>query len=83
MPPSETHSAPVGFAGIAPSTKLPARCPACQLQLCKGRDERPHKALMETTHDAVRSDVAYSCQTCKAVLIRTADLAKPGWSQAR
>ena len=83
MPPSEGDVAPIGLAKVPPSGKLPPRCPACQLQLCKGRHERPHKGLTEVGHDAVKSDVVYNCETCKAVLTRTADLAKPGWSQAR
>lgn len=61
-----------------------ARCKACQLQLCKGRGERPHAALKETSR--IRTDPAsidFKCDSCGAVMICSADLAKSGWSHRR
>jgi hypothetical protein len=69
---------------IASSLKA-IRCAACQLQLCKSRDEPPHSKLTETTQVNMRDgrSGAYLCQTCGVTMIRSADLAKPGWSSQR
>ncbi len=62
----------------------PPRCAACQLQLCKSRDERPHAALAEVSHnDTSRLSVGFRCQTCGTVLVRSQDMGKPGWSHQR
>ena len=81
-------TAVVSDAGAQPSG---ARCKACQLQLCKSRDERPHAALsaspvaQTTGRDKSRSpaDTAFVCKTCGITMIHSADLARPGWRQAR
>jgi hypothetical protein len=69
---------------LAPSVKT-ARCAACQLQLCKSRDEPPHSSLSEVTRDNGRDglSVNYLCQNCGVTMIRSADLAEPGWSSLR
>ena len=61
------------------------RCAACQLQVCKSRDESPHAKLSETTsvHARDGQSSAYLCQTCGVTMIRSADLSKPGWSSQR
>jgi hypothetical protein len=61
------------------------RCAACQLQLCKSRDEPPHANLTETTRDKTRDgqSVGYLCQTCGITMLRSADMGKPGWSSLR
>jgi hypothetical protein len=62
----------------------PPRCRACQLQLCKGRNEAPHAALVKI-EPVEQTNLAqhFACQTCKVVLINTTDLRKPGWSQLK
>ena len=66
------------------------RCPACQLQLCKSRDEPPHAALKEMEASAGPTvkfggtrDILYLCQTCGTVLVRSTDMAEAGWRQRR
>ena len=61
-----------------------ARCAACQLQLCKSRQEPPHAALKEVSREGMNQQrVGFNCQTCGAILIRSSDLSAPGWSQQR
>ena len=69
--------------GIDAGARAPARCAACQLQLCKSRTEPPHAALKEIGRDEAEQATRYSCQTCGAVLVRTSDYARPGWSHRR
>ncbi len=61
-----------------------ARCPACQLQLCKSRVQGPHALLTEVkTDESGRGrETFFSCQTCGVTLINSTDLGKPGWRQA-
>jgi hypothetical protein len=66
------------------------RCPACQLQLCKAREARPHAGLVEASGSGLKeggplrgADRAFTCQTCNATLINSPDMNKPGWSQPR
>jgi len=61
------------------------RCAACQLQLCKSRDEPPHAKLSEVSRDNARDPQAinYLCQTCGVTMLRSADLGRPGWSSLR
>jgi hypothetical protein len=59
------------------------RCAACQLQLCKSRDESPHVALKETGGSPVGDETVYACATCATVLVRSGNPNKPGWSQRR
>lgn len=61
----------------------PARCRACQLQLCKSRLEKPHTALKEVGRDEIKDRVHYACETCQAVLVWSGDKALPGWSHQR
>lgn len=64
------------------------RCSACQLQMCKSRDEPPHPAL-KAMADGIsrekfnRREIVYLCQTCGAVMVHSADVAEPGWHQRR
>lgn len=62
-----------------------SRCPACQLQLCKGRNEPAHAKLTEAaTNGASRGpDRHFICQNCAITLINSTDLAKPGWRHHR
>ena len=62
-----------------------ARCPACQLQLCKARDSRPHEKLVVVEKGSMLQggDRAYTCQTCGVTLVNSHDSRKPGWSHAR
>jgi len=68
----------MGSPSVAP------RCPACQLQLCKSRQQRPHALLTEVKSDESSHgrETYFSCQTCGATLVNTSDLRKPGWRQA-
>lgn len=61
-----------------------ARCPACQLQLCKSRVQGPHALLTEVKSDESSGgrETSFTCQTCGVTLINSADLGKPGWRQA-
>ncbi len=67
------------------------RCKACQLQLCKGRGERPHAALVANAvaqvsgRDSSRgtADTSFVCKTCGITMINSTDLSRPGWRQAR
>ncbi len=69
---------------VKPGVKA-IRCAACQLQICKSRDEPPHANLTEVTpespHDG--NSVSYLCKSCGVTIIRSADLTKPGWSSPR
>ncbi|MSO98974.1 MAG: hypothetical protein EXR11_12275 [Rhodospirillaceae bacterium] len=64
-----------------------ARCRACQLQLCKSREERPHadlKAVVDGSIEAKDSaikgrDTAYTCQKCGTGLVNSTDKTEPGW----
>lgn len=60
-----------------------ARCPACQLQLCKSRDERPHAQLKEIAREELPQSTVYGCATCGTTLTRSADTGRPGWAQQR
>ena len=61
------------------------RCSACQLQLCKSRGEPPHAALKAAEGGGKLSglDTVYLCGVCSAVMVRSADMAQPGWRQRR
>jgi hypothetical protein len=60
------------------------RCAACQLQLCKSRDEPPHAALTEIGRDQLMgARHSYTCGTCGATLASSSDMSKPGWEIAR
>jgi uncharacterized protein with PIN domain len=60
------------------------RCPACQLQICKSRDVKPHENLVEADRNTMPgADRAYTCQTCGIMLVNSRDARKPGWSQTR
>lgn len=83
-------TAPSAIAsGSDPAQSRPpgTRCKACQLQLCKGRNEPPHAALGASTvvRDAGRgsSDTAFICKTCGITMVHSADLSRPGWAHAR
>lgn len=61
-----------------------ARCPACQLQICKARDAGPHEKLIEADRTLMQGgDRAYTCQTCSITLVNSRDPGKPGWTHAR
>ncbi len=69
---------------------IQARCPACQLQICKSRHERPHAGLKPAEREVMadgklssESHAVYLCQTCSAVLIHSSDVMEPGWRQRR
>lgn len=65
-------------------TARAARCPACQLQLCKAREAAPHDGLKEAERTAMQgADRAFICQTCGITLVNSRDAGKPGWSHAR
>ena len=70
---------------LPPKPIAPPRCPACQLQLCKGRGEPPHAALKveEGGNKLSSSDTVYLCGVCAAVMVRSGDLMLPGWRQRR
>jgi hypothetical protein len=60
------------------------RCPACQLQLCKGRGERPHTALADTrAENESQAEKRFVCRTCDSILINSSDLTSPGWRHHR
>ena len=82
MPPNGRDPRDPLSAGAA--TRAPPRCPACQLQLCKGRGEPPHAALTAVRHDGIASrDSRFACQTCGATLVRTEDRTRPEWFHRR
>ena len=65
-----------------------ARCPACQLQLCKSRESLPHGALKVADSSIVSYDkldkaqhALYMCETCAAVLVHSLDIRESGWRQ--
>lgn len=74
---------------------MKTRCRACQLQLCKSRDEPPHGQLIvldpapttvPTQTAKVRGvkpwnsrDTAYTCQSCGDALVHSSDKAEAGW----
>ncbi len=62
-----------------------SRCPACQLQLCKGRNEPAHAGLAEatTTGPTRGPDRSFKCQKCGITLVNSSDLSKPGWRHQR
>ncbi len=62
-----------------------SRCPACQLQLCKGRSEPPHAALKDVGAGGAMagSDKHFTCQSCGITLVNSSDLATPGWRHHR
>jgi uncharacterized protein with PIN domain len=74
---------PVFEAALDFEPRAKARCPACQLQLCKSRFERPHGGLKETERDQVNNSAQFSCDSCGILLVWSGDMRKPGWSQAR
>jgi hypothetical protein len=65
------------------------RCAACQLQLCKSRDESPHAALTEIGGAPVTGGKfaggrhSYTCGTCGVTLACSSDMSKPGWELVR
>jgi hypothetical protein len=63
--------------------RVKARCPACQLQICKSRFEPPHAGLKELERDQVKNSAVYSCESCNVSLVWSGDFSRPGWSQAR
>lgn len=62
-------------------------CRACQLQLCKGREEPPHFGLQVSAEDGGTQlrpaqgagDTAYTCQTCGCSLINSTNRTVAGW----
>ena len=74
-----------------PDTSLPkespplVRCRACQLQLCKGRNEPPHAALTAIAPGGGRmeSERSFTCNTCGITMVNSPDLAQPGWRHVR
>lgn len=68
-----------GAAGNADA----ARCGACQLQLCKSRDESPHARLRESAGDGAARQTVYRCEDCGATLIHSHDTAAAGWALPR
>ena len=74
---------PATTAHLATDRPATPRCPACQLQLCKSRSEAPHGALKETSRDEVNELIRFTCATCSAVMVRSANLGRPGWSHQR
>lgn len=56
-----------------------ARCRACQLQLCKGREQLPHAHLTEIDRNEGDQSTRYTCASCDQTLIRSGDFAKAGW----
>jgi len=81
--PNSNDAAPSATRQAGALPGRPQRCAACQLQLCKSREERPHAALTEMPGDALQRDTAYSCQTCGCILVRSSDATRPGWSHHR
>jgi len=66
-------------------TKRINRCAACQLQICKSRDQPPHSRLTEVTRENTLGGqvVVYLCESCGVSMMRSADMGKPGWSSVR
>lgn len=60
-----------------------ARCGACQLQLCKSREEQPHAQLREGAWDGDARQTLYQCEGCGATLIHSRDTAAAGWALPR
>ena len=65
-----------------------ARCPACQLQLCKSREALPHTALKVADRSIVSYDkldkaqhALYMCENCSTVLVHSLDIRESGWRQ--
>lgn len=59
------------------------RCRACQLQLCKSRQEAPHANLTETLRDDGARSAHYECRACGTILLCSRDMGRPGWSIPR
>jgi hypothetical protein len=75
---------------IGSKRAIQSRCPACQLQICKSRHERPHAGLKPAEREFVADSkfdsehhTVYLCQACAAVLIHSTDVMEPGWRQRR
>lgn len=69
---------------LSDSVSAPLRCPACQLQLCKGRNESPHAALTKVELSAPGDfSKRFTCQKCGARMINSRDMTKPGWQHQR
>ena len=69
-----------------PSPNIPrkrARCPACQLQICKSRSQSAHAALKEVERDQAGNSAVYCCDACGVSLVWSGDPGLPGWSQRR
>jgi hypothetical protein len=73
---------------LAPKRHHAARCPACQLQLCKSRESLPHAALKVADSSIVSYDkldkshhALYMCENCTAVLVHSLDIRESGWRQ--
>jgi predicted RNA binding protein YcfA (HicA-like mRNA interferase family) len=74
-------------AQTANAALMGQRCAACQLQLCKSREQGPHAAMErsdpqpETINGKPRkgSDVVYTCQSCGTALVHAQDRNDPGW----
>lgn len=76
------HSSETTLAATAgESPRAVARCAACQLQLCKSRDEGPHAQLKEIRREELSQSTVYGCGTCGTTLTRSADVSRPGWAQ--
>ncbi|TAL00430.1 MAG: hypothetical protein EPO08_13675 [Rhodospirillaceae bacterium] len=80
------HRVMMSELGLKRSTSQ--RCPACQLQLCKSRDEPPHGALKATDAGGnfANSDTLHTlflCQKCAAVMVHSSNLMEAGWRQRR
>ena len=68
-------------------TQNTTRCRACQLQLCKGREEPPHSGLQVIAEDGGTQlrpeqgagDTAYACQDCGTSLVHSTNRTLAGW----
>jgi hypothetical protein len=56
-----------------------SRCPACQLQLCKGRNEPPHAGLVGAASSPTETEKHFTCQKCGSTMINSRDIKKLGW----
>jgi hypothetical protein len=59
----------------------PARCRACQLQLCKSRSQAPHASLTEVQADQSSrlGERHFRCQACGTTLANSDDCTIAGW----
>ena len=70
---------------MGPHQGEPPRCRACQLQLCKSRDQPPHAGLKVTDGSGLAEKTMgtqgtqFLCETCGSIMIRSTDLTQAGW----